>query len=84
MGASGQALPTAFTGRGIVLFPPVACTADQVVTLLRKSVELMADGQVAQTQQFGNRNLLWTGEARLTLFALLLAEPFFLAPLCRE
>ena len=83
MWAPGQALPTAFTGRGIVLFPPVACTADQVVTLLCKSGELVADGQIAQTQEFGNRNLLWAGEARLTLLALLLAKPCFLSHLCR-
>ena len=79
MRASGQAFPTAFTGGSILLFPPVAGTADQVVSLLRKCGEPMANGQIAQPQQLGNRNLLRTGEARLTLFALLLPEPFLLA-----
>ena len=82
--ATGKALPTAFTGRSIVLFPPVACTADQVVALLRECSEPMAHGQIAQPQEFGNRNLVRTGEAGLTLLAMLLAEAFLLPPFCRD
>ena len=60
MRATGKALTTALTGRSIKLFPPVAGTADQVVTLLGKGGEPMAHVQIAQPQQFGNRNLLRT------------------------
>ena len=84
MRATGKTLPTAFTGRGIVLFPPVAGTADQVVALLRKGGEPMAHGQIAQSQQFRNWNLVRTGNARLTLLAMLLAEPFLLLCFCPE
>ena len=84
MRATGKARPTAFTGGGIVLFPPVASTADEVVALLRKFVEPMPHGQIAQPQEFWDRNFVRTGNAGLTLFAMLLAEPFLLPPFCRD
>ena len=69
MRATGKALPTAFTGGGVVLFPPVTSTADEVVALLRKFVEPMPHGQIAQPQEFGDRNLVRTGKAGLALIA---------------
>ena len=84
MRATGKALPTAFTGGGVVLFPPVTGTADEVVALLRKFGEPMANGQIAQPQEFGDRNLVRTGKAGLALLAMLLAKPFLLPPLCRD
>ena len=67
-----------------MLFPPVASTADEVVALLRKFVEPMPHGQIAQPQEFWDRNFVRTGNAGLTLFAMLLAEPFLLPPFCRD
>ena len=84
MRATGKARPTAFTGGGIVRFPPVASTADEVVALLRKFVEPITHGQIAQPQEFWDRNLIRTGNAGLTLFAMLLAKPFLLPPFCRH
>ena len=84
MRATGKALPTAFTGGGVVLFPPVTGTTNEVVALLRKFGEPMAHGQIAQPQEFGDWNLVRTGNAGLTLFAVLLAEPFLLPPFCRH
>ena len=84
MRATGKALPTAFTGGGVVLFPPVTGTADEVVALLRKFGEPMANGQIAQPQEFGDRNLVRTGKAGLALLAMLLAKPFLLPLFCRD
>lgn len=84
MRATGKALPTAFTGGGVVLFPPVTSTADEVVALLRKFGKPMANGQIAQPQEFGDRNLVRTGKAGLALLAMLLAKPFLLPKLCRD
>ena len=67
-----------------MLFPPVASTADEVVALLRKFVEPMPHGQIAQPQEFWDRNFVRTGNAGLTLFAMPLAKPFMLPPFCRD
>ena len=67
-----------------MLFPPVTGTADEVVALLRKFGEPMANGQIAQPQEFWDRNFVWTGNAGLTLFAMLRAEPFLLPPFCLD
>jgi len=44
-----QAFATAFTGVSINAFPPVSCASDQVVALLGKGLQVMADGEVAQS-----------------------------------
>ena len=62
-----QASTTGLAGRGIHRFPPVSGPADQVVTLLSETDQVMAEAEVAQTKQLRNRNILRTGQAGLAL-----------------
>ena len=65
--AAGQAVTAAATGLGVDRFPPVAGPVDQVVALLGKGLQTMADGQVAQTQHLGDRHLIGAGQAGAAL-----------------
>ena len=64
---AGQTLSTSIATGGINQFPPVPSPADQVVTLLAEAGQVMADRQVAETKQIGDRHLIRTGQAGLAL-----------------
>ena len=63
MWATGKAVPASITGACVMFFPPVASSADQVVTLLAEFEQIVAQHQVAQAQQLRNRHFTRTGEA---------------------
>ena len=76
MRTAGQTLSTSIATGGINQFPPVPSPADQVVTLLAEAGQVMADRQVAETKQIGDRNLIRTGQAGLALTTEIVPQPF--------
>ena len=79
---AGQTLSTSIATGGINQFPPVPSPADQVVTLLAEAGQVMADRQVAETKQIGDRHLIRTGQAGLALPTEIVPQPF--PSFCRE
>ena len=75
MGTARQAVAAARAGGGIHRFPPVAGAGDQVVPLLAEAAQVMADRQVAKSQQIRNRHLLGTGQTGTALAAVVGTEP---------
>ena len=75
MGTARQTVTAALAGGGIQRFPPVPGAGDQVVTLLAEAAQVMADRQVAQSQQIRNRHLLGAGQTGAALAAVVGAEP---------
>jgi hypothetical protein len=73
--ATRQAITALLAGAGVDLFPPVSCSADQVVTLFGKRPHAMSYGQIAQPQQFWNRHLVRAWQALPALAAGGFAEP---------
>ena len=76
MRTAGQTLATAIAAGGINQFPPVPSPADQVVTLLAEAGQVMADRQVAETKQIGDRHLIRTRQACLALTTEIVPQPF--------
>ena len=67
VGAAGEAVAATLAGPPIHLLPPMARLADQVVALAGKRFHAVANRQLPQPQQAGNRHLLRTGETGLAL-----------------
>lgn len=75
MGTSRQAIATTPTSGGINGVPPVTGSTDQVVSLLAVFDEVMTKGQIAQSEEIGNWDLIGAWQASTALTAEIVAQP---------
>lgn len=75
MRAARQAVSAGLACISVDGFPPVPCSADQVVTLTGKFHQLMTERQIAQAQQVWDGHGVGTGQAGLALPAEFWTKP---------
>ena len=79
MGAAWQALATTLTSGGINGVPPVTGSTDQVVSLFAVFDEVMTKGQIAQSEEIGNWDLIGAWQASTALTAEIVAQALSMA-----
>ena len=74
MGTARQAIATTPTSGGINGVPPVTGSPDQVVSLLAVFNEVMTKGQIAQSEETWNWDLIGAWQASTALTAEIVAQ----------